>query len=133
MHETPQFELPRPAPQRAPEVAPGQGQEKVPGRAFPERLAPRGNQTPVGQHPSAQALAQPVPLPHPVALPSAHGQTSQVKGPAKADDVDVIEKEWVTRAKQVLNHTKHDPYRKSSAINSLKTDYITKRFGGTKG
>lgn len=134
MHETPQFELPKPAVQRAPELRQMPGQESAPGRAFPERLAPRDDQSPV-----SQTAPQMIPAPLPVARPLAtaqtqlHDQSSQIKGPATADDVDVIEKEWVTRAKQILNHTRHDPYRKSTAINALKNDYLTKRFGRTKG
>jgi hypothetical protein len=49
--------------------------------------------------------------------------------PAIADDVDVIEKEWVQKAKQIVTETKNDPRSQSVRINVYKHDYIKKRYG----
>lgn len=49
--------------------------------------------------------------------------------PLNADDVDVIEKEWVVRAKQIVNQTKNDPYQQEHEVSKLQADYLRKRFG----
>jgi Txe/YoeB family toxin of Txe-Axe toxin-antitoxin module len=48
--------------------------------------------------------------------------------PSMADDVDLIEKEWVERAKQIVEQTKHDPYQQNEAMMKMKTDYLKKRY-----
>ena len=50
-------------------------------------------------------------------------------GPAVAADEDVIEKEWVDRAKKLVNDTKDDPYTRSEQVTALQTEYQAKRFG----
>lgn len=48
--------------------------------------------------------------------------------PAIADDVDLIEKEWVEKAKEIVNKTKDNPYLQNKAISEMKADYIKKRY-----
>ena len=45
-----------------------------------------------------------------------------------ADDVDVIEKEWVERAKKIISLTSDDPYAEAKEIGKLKATYLKKRF-----
>ncbi len=54
-------------------------------------------------------------------------------GPLVAADEDVIEKEWVDKAKQILSETKDDPYQRSNRVNELQRDYLSKRYGKTLG
>ncbi len=49
--------------------------------------------------------------------------------PAIADDVDVIEKEWVDQADKVVKSTSGDPYAEEEAVESLQVDYLKKRYG----
>jgi len=49
--------------------------------------------------------------------------------PAIADDVDLIEKEWVEKAKQIVAQTRHDPYLQNREMNRMKADYMKKRYG----
>ena len=49
--------------------------------------------------------------------------------PAAADDVDLIEKAWVEKAKQIVHGTHTDPYAQSKQLNQMKADYIKKRYG----
>lgn len=49
-------------------------------------------------------------------------------GPAIADDNDLIEKEWVVKAKQIVAATKDDPYRQNIEMSKFKADYIKKRY-----
>lgn len=52
---------------------------------------------------------------------------SQVITP-DAGDVDLIEKEWVEKAKSIVNGTLGDPHTQSEKISQMKADYIRKRF-----
>ncbi len=45
-----------------------------------------------------------------------------------AQDVDLIEKEWVQKAKDIVSHTIGDPYTQNKEINKIKADYIKKRY-----
>lgn len=48
--------------------------------------------------------------------------------PAIADDSDLIEREWVDKAKAIVEHTKDDPHMQNKEINKMKADYIQKRY-----
>ncbi len=48
--------------------------------------------------------------------------------PAAAEDADIIEKEWVIKAKQLVDATKDDPHRQNKEINKMKAAYIKKRY-----
>lgn len=48
--------------------------------------------------------------------------------PATAEDVDLIEKEWVEKAKQIVHRTQGDPYAQSQQLSQMKADYIKKRY-----
>ncbi len=48
--------------------------------------------------------------------------------PSIADDVDLIEKEWVEKAKQIVNQTKDDPRTQNKELNNFKAGYIKKRY-----
>lgn len=82
---------------------------------------------PVVANPAASSLAAPQhPLqstPVPPVMPSAAAT------PAIADDVDLIEKEWVEKAKQIVAQTRHDPYLQNREMNRMKADYMKKRYG----
>ncbi len=48
--------------------------------------------------------------------------------PLIADDNDLIEKEWVLKAKAIVASTKDDPYMQNKEMGQYKADYIKKRF-----
>lgn len=52
----------------------------------------------------------------------------QASDAAGADDADVIEKEWVTKAKAIVNSTRSNPNQQSSELSKFKAEYIKKRF-----
>jgi hypothetical protein len=54
--------------------------------------------------------------------------STQVDVPEVAEDVDLIEKEWVKRAKDIVNSTIGDPHTQNNQINRMKVDYIKKRY-----
>lgn len=54
---------------------------------------------------------------------------SQQANPTLADDVDVIEKEWVEKAKDIVAKTKTDPHQQSVELTNFRHDYMKKRYG----
>jgi hypothetical protein len=76
------------------------------------------------------------PAPIPMATNSTATATSTSSQPVTlsddshiiADDVDVIEKEWVDRAKKIVSLTSDDPFVETKEIGKLKASYMKKRF-----
>jgi hypothetical protein len=48
--------------------------------------------------------------------------------PEIADDGDLIEKEWVMKAKQIVDHTRQDPHRQTKELHAFKAEYMKKRY-----
>ena len=48
--------------------------------------------------------------------------------PTVAEDVDLIEKEWVEKAKAIVEKTRNDPYAQNQELNRFKADYMQKRY-----
>jgi hypothetical protein len=48
--------------------------------------------------------------------------------PQIADDTDLIEKEWVLKAKEIVARTAHDPHLQNREMNRFKADYLKKRY-----
>lgn len=128
-----------PAPQSSPEYtppAPQQGEhlqnpetagERAHEREQSMKQVDRENQPPVG------AQTPVVPLP-PTPLPQRATQTvSDTSGPTIAGDDDLIEKEWVDKAKKIIAETQNDPYRREQEVAKLQTDYLRKRYGKELG
>jgi hypothetical protein len=53
--------------------------------------------------------------------------------PAVAADDDLIEKEWVDRAKKIVADTRDDPHQQENAVTALQRDYQKKRYGRELG
>lgn len=69
-------------------------------------------------------------IPQPVAVdpPVAAGT-----GPLVAADADIIEKEWVDKAKDIILKTRDDPSARTAMVNELQRDYLKKRYGKELG
>lgn len=70
----------------------------------------------------------------PIALPADQtvaqdDAMSTTPDPTIAADDDVIEKEWVDKAKKVITQTKGDPYAKEREVSKLQANYMQKRYG----
>ena len=48
--------------------------------------------------------------------------------PVVAYDTDLIEKEWVEKAKEIVARTSHDPHLQNKEMNKFKADYLKKRY-----
>jgi hypothetical protein len=63
------------------------------------------------------------------AISTAITQSNGLPGmPTIADDTDLIEKEWVLKAKEIVERTKHDPYQQNKEVERIKADYLKKRY-----
>lgn len=65
----------------------------------------------------------------PVAQVQAPSQTADLGAPLVAADEEVIEQEWVQKAKKIVADTKDDPYRQEQEVGRLQAEYIKKRYG----
>lgn len=101
-------------PESAPNVAPEQPHEGAPV-ASPTQ-APQQPVTAVAVDDGAQAMQ------------GVASQTPSDDNPLIADDVDVIEKEWVEKAKKIVGETKNDPYQQEKQVSQLQADYLMKRY-----
>lgn len=96
--------------ERAPASRPGAGQAMTAAPAIPLPLPPMApTAAPAGAAPAA-----------------TQGQALLTK-----DDGDLIEKEWVDKAKQIVERTRDDPFRQSEELTVFKADYMKKRYGKT--
>lgn len=50
-------------------------------------------------------------------------------GAAIVDDGDLIEKEWVTRARHIVTSNRNDPHKQSEQMAVLRAEYMKKRYG----
>jgi hypothetical protein len=85
---------------------------------------------------SAPIQIPPIPMadPKPATQPIAQNiDDSSTTNQAKLDedDGDLIEKEWVNVAKQIVERTKDDPYKQSEELTGVKADYLQKRYNKT--
>lgn len=95
--------------------------------------------TPSNQATPATLPLATIPLPLP-ATPSSspplsqqplQTATAQALSFQVADDKDVIEPEWVNKAKSIVDQTSDDPYKQSEELTVFKADYMQKRYNKT--
>ncbi len=103
--------------------------EQLPSVAGPEQQASSSSQMPSLTLPTDNSLATGIPTQN-VSLTAtpqvpANGSSST---PLIADDGDLIEKEWVEKAKIIVSKTKNDPYTQTNEVNRFKADYMKRRY-----
>ena len=98
----------------------------------PEFLPPvnsnTGSSAPASPDPSLPThnpYAAPIQVPQQIPV---HDSSSIGAAPQIADDIDLIEKEWVEKAKEIVDKTRENPYLQNKAISEIKADYIKKRY-----
>jgi hypothetical protein len=120
----PQFEIPK---------VQETGQEKQTEQAIERRQVSEGApakatpkfpvQQPIAPHPQAPTI-QKIPV-------QTQSSSPAISAGLPAQDTDLIEKEWVLRAKSIVAQTQDDPYRQKKEMSKMKADYIKKRFNKT--
>lgn len=118
-------------------IQPAEGTESTKTPA--EQGQPAAEAAP-GKQALPAALQLPAVLPDvPVATPVSPAQVSSVGPPVSspktsnlpAADKNLIEKQWVQKAKEIVADTKSDPYKQNREMSKAKADYIQKRFKKT--
>lgn len=98
----------------------------------PERFEQRAETTPAPILPAPVLPTLPS-IPNPSATPQAQVAAPLNDLPLAANDDDLIEKEWVDKAKKIIIDTKDDPYRREQEVSRLQIDYLRKRYGRELG
>jgi hypothetical protein len=110
-------------------------QQSLPSMSLPPVNKPgqgSATQPQGGQDDSAsQALAAVFPAQQPPATEPAPTEGLGVSAPQIADDVDLIEKEWVSKIQEIIQKTHGDPYERARQIALLKNEYLQKRYQKT--
>ena len=129
-----------PAPEHGPSAASHDVERQIP-TFTPERALerrPEYHEREIGGVTEEAARARAV-LPPPVVLTPApvitddSSQGDDASTPLVANDDDLIEKEWVDKAKKIVTETKDDPYRREAEVGKLQVEYLRKRYGKELG
>lgn len=136
----PELPTPRQNFEQAP-VQYGQSVERAPLVPSPEVGVERGAERREQASEAAARVADAAPtLPPPVipiTTPSSVSTTDDTPAindaPIVANDDDLIEKEWVDRAKKIIHDTKDNPYEREREVAKLQADYLQKRYGKELG
>jgi hypothetical protein len=125
-NETPKYSLPAPAPESG-EVGGGRDNGAVEqGLKGPEIAAkPKPQPTSSSKNPVVDFQLKNFAAPK---KPSVASSTSTTDNPQIADDDDLIEKEWVAKAKQIIEANREDPHKQSDEMTVFKADYMKKRY-----
>jgi len=130
----PKLSAPNRGPEHLPNV-PGGNSEYVPSIASPEKRPEVGYERQEARQGASPANVTALPALPPVQVQSpapvdddgAGGSPSAT--PLVAADDDLIEKEWVDKAKAIVVKTKDDPYQREQEVGKLQADYLRKRYG----
>jgi hypothetical protein len=136
-----------PTPYPSPEMDPSNGAkgEKLSPKVPEQIVSPRPEAAPIsrerqgleqqqgqssGGDPAWQASAIAVPAVDPQSPPVVASSTAVTDdNPLTAGDEDLIEQEWVQKAKKIVASTKNDPYLQEKEVSKLQADYLQKRYG----
>lgn len=77
----------------------------------------------------SQATAQAIPTPPPPMVDNNSKISVSDDAPMVAADEDLIEMEWVNKAKKIINDTKSDPYLQEREVSKLQASYLQRRYG----
>lgn len=124
VERTPGLHLPQPTVGGA-DMPPGHYEEVAPRLEIAARPETRGMATaPLVS--TAQAATIPAVLPQSPPVAAAPVMPTALA----ADDVedDQLDKEWVSKAKRIVNQTREDPHAQSHEIGKAKADYLKIRY-----
>lgn len=109
------------------------GPQAVPGATGVMPLPDTSSVGPPAPAAAAPWLPPTVPV-HPTAQANGQGeqptaaQKTVASAPEIAEDADLIEKEWVMGAKQIVNRNRSDPHKQVKELHAFKAEYMKKRY-----
>lgn len=123
----PKGNLPKPKPKNGEVLIP---QQHEAGKQQTEAQLQHSETTGAGAPPATAAPATtaiPAQAP-PIAPASSPIKVHVTDSPSVAGDIDLIEKEWVVKAKAIVDKTRNDPHAQQKEISKFKADYMKKRY-----
>ena len=92
--------------------------------------SPEKNENRTNFSPNSSDVVLTTVIPQPVVDDKTIAQpTTLDDSPAIAADDDLIEKEWVDKAKKIVSETKDNPRKREEDVSKLQIDYLAKRYG----
>lgn len=132
----PGFNVPRINPEQTPSLPPVSPELLPPDAQYEAGLVNHERETPLQPQATVvplSSIAAPV-LPQPaIANDQSDTATLLTSVPDVAADDDLIEKEWVDKAKRIISETADDPYKREQAVTQLQREYLRKRYGKEAG
>lgn len=129
-NEAPGVQLPSP---RMEQIPTGVNTPELVSRS--SERTPEVFEKPTVPSPTAPVVMQSFAVPvFPQATQAATAQNDSVTTTSHlqvSDDDDLIEKEWVNKAKRIVESTRDDPYKQTEELTVFKADYMQKRYGKT--
>ncbi len=123
-NEAPSMELPSPVTEQAANTV-----------NVPEQATPGAEKAPSATSPvPSMPPTIPLPMPASTTITPVQGDTPvAASSPAlqASDDRDLIEKEWVNKAKEIVERNSNDPYKQSEELTIFKADYMKKHYNKT--
>ncbi len=124
-NEVPSIELPSPVTEQPSNAA-----------NSPEQASPG---TPSTQNTPQTVVLMPPTIPLPMSpgtpvIPIKNDATVATSAPSLqqlSDDGDLIEKEWVNKAKEIVERNRNDPYKQSEELTVFRADYMKKHYNKT--
>ena len=102
--------------------------ESADSETHQENISSVQMELPSAMSPMPAQVVQPVSLAPMQQFAAPVYQASSMATPAVAEDIDLIEKAWVEKAKAIVNSTHGDPYAQNKELNKVKAEYIKKRY-----
>ncbi len=81
--------------------------------------------------PQMAQMPQSIPNPIVPSLRGVVGKSTDDVVSITADDGDLIEKEWVNKAKRIIEANREDPRSQSTELTLVKSDYLKQRYNKT--
>jgi hypothetical protein len=127
--ETSGMSLP-PVSEQAPLPSVGEVQPEVAVQAAgPERAPSAATAMPVA---AQSAIPLPMAPVAPVSSPPIDtSEASKSSSGGLIKDNDLIDKEWVDKAKRIVERTRNDPHEQSDQLTGVKAEYMKKRYNKT--
>lgn len=125
----PSFNLPLPGAEQGVQSGEQDGgavHEKTTAKALEQTPAATPSPQPVNDAALTKMMGPP-PMDPTVGLSPSQAMAASAM-PQIADDTDLIEKEWVEKAKEIVFQTSQDPHLQNKEMNKVKVEYLKKRY-----
>lgn len=94
---------------------------------LPDQLIAGQEAAPAAEHLEQTGLA-PLSLPLPPVAATTPVAGTQNPAADAIDDQDLIEKEWVNKAKEIVEQNRNDPFKQAEELTVFRADYMKKRY-----